>query len=1362
MQGSLFTRDFLLEGIKDTDAWRGLSVEDVAAVRDGVRGVFKSFPIDAAANESVTENDLIFPVLRLLGWEHILTQQSASRKGRQDVPDALLFADVDAKAAANRERSSDTRYRHGLAVVENKAWAAALDRGAPDLINQDAPSTQMLRYLTRVEIASDRRIQWGILTNGRHWRLYFQGARSRAEEFLELDLPLLAGIPGIQPELFSPPPEQHAHLLKVFVLMLRRAAFLPDAADRRSFHQLALERSREWEARVSQSLSNVVFETLYPALAKAIRDGDPGRPKALDPRYLAEIRRGTLTLLYRLLFVLYAEDRNLLPAHDPRYDDYSLIELRKSIRDRIERGDSLSARAADIYNRLKTIFRLIDEGDSGLGLPPYNGGLFDRSQHPLLDRVHLADAAMAPVIDALSRRQESDGSRRWINYRDLSVQHLGSIYERLLEYEVATAETGDIEIRLNPLARKGSGSYYTHEDLVLLIIERAVGPLVEERVAAFETRAAELARSRSPKAERLRQLAELDPATRILDLKVCDPAMGSGHFLVSLVDYLADEILEAMANAAMIVGWADDPPYRSPLAARIEDIRTRILQAAQRERWAINKEQLDDRHIVRRMILKRTIYGVDKNPMAVELAKVALWLHTFTVGAPLSFLDHHLRCGDSLYGEWVRPVEDMLAARGAMFLNPSVAQAKNAAKGMATVERLTDADVAEARTSASTFTGVEAATGPLARLMDVVHALRWLEPDKDDAKAIHAFYDGQFGDPVSLAAGLVAAKGKGAERLAGALEKAHALSREQRFMHWEVAFPGVWTDWESKAPTGGFDAVIGNPPWDRMKLQEVEWFAARRVEIAKATHSADRKKMISALKQANDPLWLDYIVAAQRAEAAARVARATGQYPLLARGDMDIYALFVERAHRLINSTGMVGLLVPSGLASDLNTSAFFRKVTSESRLSALLDFFNKRRDESNFFPDVYYRFKFCAYIAGGDSRTFPEALCGFYLRDVAEQHDPDRVFALTASDFSNVNPNTGTAPIFRNRRDATLTGSIHARIPVLVDRRSSPPKTDWPLSYTRMFDMANDSNLFRTREQLTKGGYYPVSRNHFRKGEREFLPLYEGKMVQAFDHRAADIVIVQENVFRTGQTEQTSPENYRNPEFFPNPRYFISASDCHWPDGLRWGLAFKDVTSVTNTRTMIATLIPFCAAGHTLPVLWPEKGDISKSALQTYINSAPLLCANFNSFALDFLARQKVQGNHLTWFIVEQLPVLPPERYAARIGGTPIADIIREQVLHLIYTAHDMAPFARDMGYEGAPFPWDEDDRRHRCSRLDALFFRLYGLDEDAASYILDTFPIVREQDEAAFGRYMTKELVLGYMRAFAAGDLTSKISTG
>jgi hypothetical protein len=657
-------------------------------------------------------------------------------------------------------------------------------------------------------------------------------------------------------------------------LLFGREAFVPGDAGE-TFHAVALREGKFWETKVAKTLSATVFEKVFPALADALAKADPNRPHDLPPAYLDEVRQGSLILLYRLLFVLYAEDRNLLPDKTGPYAPYSLTRLRLDIAERVKGGGAFPTHFATFWPRLAAIFRAIAVGDDELGIPPYNGGLFDPAAAPILGRVQLRDDAMAEVIFGLSHLVGDDGVSvaKYINYRDLSVQQLGSVYERILEFGLRKTSDGSVEPDADDEARHKSGSYYTPDELVSLIIARAVGPLIRERLATFAAAIKSLASDRRVIGERLSALAADDPATAILSLKVCDPAMGSGHFLVSLVDWLADEVLTSMAEAAALVEWGD---YVSPLASRIAAIRAKILSEARMHKWPIAESQLDDRHIVRRMVLKRVVYGVDKNPMAVELAKVALWLHSFTVGAPLSFLDHHLRAGDSVIGAWVRPTVEALQKRGALFNLGQIARVERVAGVMAEIEETTDNDVAEVASSKAKFGTVEEVTEPIAALFSLLTAEQMLgvfdaapksAPDLrklagksekqvakmraesaafDRAAALQLVLEGTFGDPIRIASS--------AERVAppelvsqlallpeappdqpslfpaisvddrrrvtadNLVEEGRALATREGFLHWEIAFPNVWANLASAEPEGGFDAVIGNPPYVRQEL----------------------------------------------------------------------------------------------------------------------------------------------------------------------------------------------------------------------------------------------------------------------------------------------------------------------------------------------------------------------------------------------------------------------------------------------------------------------------------------------------------------------------------------------------------------
>ncbi len=1208
--------------------------------------------------------------------------------------------------------------------------------------------------------------------------------------------------------------------LRAFFLLFRRAAFTLGEGATSTFLEDAIAEGRRYEQRVAEDLSQVVFADVFPRLVAAL--AAPGAGSAATSDDLAAARHAALIFLYRLLFILYAEDRNLLPVNDDRYDDYG---LRKRVRDdiaaRMDARDAFSDVATNYYGRLANLFTLIDRGDPSIGLPPYNGGLFAPDAAPLLESVKLSDAVIAPIIYALSHTRtapKAEAARPFVNYRDMSVQQLGSIYERLLEREPVPGADGALTLRPNPYARKDSGSFYTPQELVDLIVEKTLEPLVEERLRAFEAKAAQLKRDRRPKADRLKELQALDPAVAALDLKILDPAMGSGHFLVTAVDYLSDYIADLVEYVPGVPAWlADDgsEAYVSPLVARIAALRQDILRRAKASRWTIDAAQLTDQAIIRRMVLKRCIYGVDKNPLAVELAKVSLWLHSFTVGAPLSFLDHHLRCGDSLLGLRVSEAVGELRQRGGFFVQSAVSGAEAATEGMKNIELLSDADVSEVRKSASLFVEVEETTADLRGLLDVLCGLRWLtagmkkkERETFEAPLLETL-DRHHGDPFKLLAhGPDAlssqADGSGAEsplspreraRVRGnpsasasldsgfhrsdepqaapssgsagshgtsaqpapAPEFAHlwrqarAIADRENFLHWEVAFPGVWAQWQDAHPAGGFDAVIGNPPWDRIKLQEVEWFATRAPELARAPTAAARREAIKGLRAQGDPLAAEFDAAKARADGLGKLVRASGHYPLLGGGDVNLYSLFVERALRLVKADGLVGLLTPSGIYADKTAARFFQSVSTRGRVAGLYDFENRRlgTDLPPFFPDVDSRFKFCALIVGGAQRRFPETECAFFLHDKKTIADTDRCFPLTPEDFARVNPNTGTAPVFRTRRDADITRAIYARHPVLVDRSDGTECKTWPVKYVRMFDMANDSHLFRTAAELDEAGFYPVERNRWKKVNEVYLPLYQGRMIHQFDHRANSVRVNPESIHNPYLSEETTEKQHSDAGFLSQSQYWVHAAQVEQtvPASRGYALGFRDIARPTDARTMIAASIPQVGCGHTLPTLLPYEKGLSAG------NTACLL-ANLNSFVFDYVVRQKVQGTHLTWYTVEQLPVIAPDAYDRKFGETTARTLVRDHVLKLTYTAHDLAPFARDLGYAGPPFIWDEEKRRHLRARLDACYFHLYGITRNDAAYILSTFPIVQRQDQAAFGSFRTQNLILAYMNALAAGD--------
>ena len=1360
MPGRLFTDYFLTEGITTTGRWLA-SDTALDEFRRAAAEAYERLEGYDRPNEALTEQELIIPVLELLGWTDHLPQQGASRS--EDIPDNLLFTDTESKDHAAALPSAE-RYRQAAVVQESKRFDLPLDVSGTDprprrpkgnmlfempgdYGEDDAdpgqgarkPHTQILRYLSTAEIESDGRLRWGVLTNGRVWRIYDARTRPRATAYFEAYLD----------DVLDPEKE---HDLRVFYLLFQRDSFILAGGETTTFLEDALAEGKRYEEQVAQDLSTVVFDRVFPGLVRALYYAS-----GTD---LSEVRQAALVFLYRLLFILYAEDRGLLPVNDRTYESYGLrSRVRDAIAKRMDYDDLFSDTASNYYDHVMTLCRLIDRGDPSIRLPAYDGGLFSSGAAPILEQVRLPDSAVAPLLYDLSHAETPEG-RRFVNYRDMSVQQLGSIYERLLERE-PVLEDGAIDVRLNPYARKDSGSFYTPQELVDLVIEKTLEPLVRERRAAFEVRAAELKSDRRPKDRRLADLAKLDPAGAVLDLKVLDPAMGSGHFLVTAVDFLADHVADLVEDPPG-VEWLDGA-YVSPLVERIEAVRKSIRRNRGSGRVRDGQAPITDQEVIRRMVLKRCIYGVDKNPMTVELAKVALWLHSFTVGAPLSFLDHHLRCGDSLVGMRVNEAADELVRLGGLFSSSAIAGAETAVRGMLQIEAMSDAEVSEVHESASIFSLVEKETADLRKLLDFLCGLRWLtagmtkrQRDDFERPVVDALVPNAEESFDLLVHGPEAVDAETSEEQAGPFEeiwrRAMTAARGEAFLHWETALPGVWHGWQDANPQGGFDAVIGNPPWDRIKLQEVEWFAPRDSEIAHLTTAAARKSRIQWLRDSGSPMADDFDAAKGRADTLGALVRVSGHYPMLGGGDINLYSLFVERATRLVKPEGIVGLLTPSGIYADKTAAPFFKEVSTGGRVAGLFDFENRRPKTGlpHFFPDVDSRFKFCALVFGGDERRFPETPCAFFLHNTATVNDPERCFPLAPSHFAQVNPNTGTAPVFRTRRDAEITRSIYERHPVLVDRSGDEVRRMWPVRYVRMFDMTNDSRLFRRASELQAEGYYPVQGNLYRRGKESFLPLYEGKMVQAFDHRAASVAVNPENLNRPAQPRDASPDEHANPNWLPSPQYWVPASECSSTLGSNWVLGFKDITSPTNIRTFIAALFPAVAFGNKVPVLMSE----------TKQRTEWLLAANFNAVVFDFSTRQKLQGQTLNWYIVEQLPVIAPDDYGRQFGTTTARDLVRDHVLRLTYTAHDMAPFARDLGYDGQPFTWDEEERRHLRARLDALYFHLYGLDKDDAAYVLGAFPIVRRNDEKQFGSYRTRDLVLAYMDALAAGDTRSNMA--
>lgn len=564
------------------------------------------------------------------------------------------------------------------------------------------------------------------------------------------------------------------------------------------------------------------------------------------------------------------------------------------------------------------------------------------------------------------------------------------------------------------------------------------------------------------------------------------------------------------------------------------------------------------------------------------------------------------------------------------------------------------------------------------------------------------------------------------------------------------------------ARRSGFDIILGNPPWERVKLQEQEFFAQRDPAVAGAPNAAARKKAIAALKDTNPALLAEFQEATRQAEGESHLLRSSGRYPLCGRGDINTYAVFAESMRDAIGRTGRMGVIVPTGIATDDTTKFFFGDMVDTSTLVSLVSFEN----EGMIFPSVHHFTKFCLLTVAGSGRGAQSPIdLVFYARTLEAAFDPAKRFRLTPAEIVALNPNTKTCSIFRTSRDAEITKAIYRRVPVLI-REVAGQRAEvnpWGLSFMAMFHMANSSGLFispevagaAVREALATSPDEPPP----------FLPLYEAKMLHQFDHRWATYArdgcdwlsapiltrMNKDGVPEPDARDMTAAEKDR-PDAFAAPRYWVGRDEVEsrlikadkdgnvtWRWEPEWLLGWRDISNAVNDRTCIASVLPRVPVGHTIPLMFTYAADAKQAAC---------LIGCMNSFVVDYNARQKIGGTHLTYGFLKQFPVLPPSAFAATCPwdeSQSLVDWIAPRVLELVYTAHDLASFARDLGYDGPPFRWDVARRAQLRAELDAAFFHLYGVSRDDAAYIMDTFLVFKARDEERNGGvYKTKETIV------------------
>jgi N-6 DNA Methylase len=998
-----------------------------------------------------------------------------------------------------------------------------------------------------------------------------------------------------------------------------------------------------------------------------------------------------LRLVYRLIFLLAAEDRNLLHAPNATAvgrklyaEGYSV----GSLRDRAVRRAAWD-RHHDRWEGLLITFAALGRGEPRLGLPALDG-LFARGPIPDLETAKLANRSLMEAIYRLAWLKGDSGLVP-VNWRDMETEELGSVYESLLELtpringdgrRFLFAEGGEAKGH----ARKTSGSYYTPDSLVQALLDSALDPVLD-RVEAEAN----------------------DPAAALLSVSVLDPACGSGHFLLAAARRIAARLARARAG-----GVAAPADFRHAL----------------------------------RDVARACIHGVDRNPMAVELTKVALWIETVDPGKPLGFLDANIRCGDSLLG--VFELKEMVQGIPDAAYKPLAGDDKDAAKIAGRINReqresaaqhdlaLVQGAAALARAARAVATMPEedlADVEARARAYEAVHAEGgWWATKTACDLCVAAFLApkhfrsgalarAQTPDCVPTTLDVLTALA-GRQPDAQLVAKAVELAGAARVFHWPLEFPAIMT-------AGGFDVVLGNPPWERIKLQEQEFFAAREPEIAQAPNAAARGRLIARLKEAapgtrERALYNEFEAAKRAAEASSVFARLAsdegGRFPLTGRGDVNTYALFAELFTKLASKRGRSGVIVPTGIATDATTAPFFAALIGANQLAQLVDFENRER----IFPAIDSRIKFSLLTTG---REVKQADFAFFLTDAHQLSEPERRFALSADDIALINPNTRNCPIFRSKADAELTKAIYRRVPIFGRSRA---EGGWePEFFKKMFDFDIHTALLNFSLERPSDDY---------------LPLYEAKMIGHFNHRFSTYEGVSAKDIENGKAREAESAELENPDWEITPRCWTHRTNFsarmenrNW--NASWFLSMRDVTNATNERTAIFAVRPYLPANDKLPsvfVRYPAR-DVA------------CLVANLSSFAFDYIARQKVGGTNFGSYLVEQLPVLPPSSYTPE--GT---DFIVPRVLELTYTSRSMAPFARDLGYDGPPFAWDEGCRAQLRAELDAWYAHAYGLTRDELRYILDpadvmgadypseTFRVLKTNEIRHFGEYRTARLVL------------------
>ncbi len=1061
-------------------------------------------------------------------------------------------------------------------------------------------------------------------------------------------------------------------------------------------------------------------------------------------------------LIYRLLFLFIIEDRGLVYDGDSdeirRWKEiYSKYYAASRFRNLSELPHVRSDRYFDLWEGLQETFRLFEDEEFGakLGIKPLGGILFNPYTLVHLNMCRIPNSAMFDAFRALNTFEDEHGQLVKINYSSLDVEEFGSVYEGILEKSPYVTTGDDLSQwsfgYFGGLDRQSTSSYYTRPDFVQSLIRTTLEPVIKEKIAKLST----------PE----------EKVKALLDMKVCDAASGSGHIVLAMARTIAWYVCS--------IRTGEDNP------------------ASQDYRRALHE------------VIQRCVYAVDYNPDAVELCKVVLWIEGYCAGKPLSFLDHHIRCGNSVVG-----VTDLDMLLEGVPDKAFSAADKDSLKKIKDVNKkaLKDVDLIKTGKGAGvqvslfeeefTISQIDEEQIGLARKVSEISALpenslleqltkqrRWEElmssPRVECLRRacdiyVDAFYhtfneaDFQLPDNGSVRLPDVPYTGtvyqaleeiKAIEGLADSKyipltddfkEDVASAAIENRFFHWCVEFPEVFAD------GGGFDVMCGNPPWDKIKVEDKKWFESQgRMDIVNAGTAAQRKRAIDGLKQSDPILYEEYQEALANAESMSRFVRFGGRFPLTATGDIDLYPMFAELCMDF--SKEAWGLVLPTGIAVNDSNKAFFSKLVDENRLISLYDFENR---EGLF--DIHRMFKFCLLTAGKAQSKPREVQGGFYLTRLDHLLDPNRIYTLQTSDFSLLNPNTKTCPTFRTSRDAQLTAKIYRKCGHIIENEHTG-ENSWGVKFGRMFDMSNDSYLFRTYQQLTGAGATLIGNRFTMPDGTLYVPLYEGKMIWHYNHHYGTWPTEGE---RPNAIASPSLEEMQTPSNCIMPWYWVPEIAVKTKINDTYGdtkgglIIYRGIGRSVDERTFICTTVPDAfGVGNSATAI----GGSTVPGL-TFLG---IVC----SIPFDYTVRQKVGGINISTYFVKQFPVLAPDQIPDNTKWE-----MAKRVIELTYFNHDIDAWAEELWKEFTekqrnempnigqkePFIFDPDRRAVLQAELDAIVAHLYGLTTDELRYILDpedicgpgcineTFRVLKERELREYGEYRTRRLVLDAWHRF------------